>query len=355
MLHRFKFKTAFLITLFTPVGYNTLLANFTPPPPEISNINNIGLYGNWVLWRDQVVDNIVKSAGDFYDINLNGHLITVGSGGINSIGSGQLVIHNGWITSTDGQLRLSSSSYHLNQLDINAVICDSPTHKVGLRVSGAIGAYRLMGNNPNTFTGDVEVIGKGQYFALAKNDGVTAVLGNIYVKDGAMVGVDNSNQISDSSTVMLSGERSGFGLFETGRPLVEYFHKLAVNSFDDGVLLFGHKNDSFEKSLFLDNLEIGVRASLNIEGWMAGRDHLFIKKSDGKLEDTLTKVRFKGKSGAAGVRDYNNDYWEIGVGAGFRPLPEPTTYGAAFSVVALALWAFRCRKRHVPLTAGSRT
>jgi len=298
------------------------------------------------LRGDEVVDNIVKSDGDFYNINLNGHLITVGQGGVNSIGTiGQLVIHNGRITSTDGQLRLSSSSYHRNQLDINAVICDSPTHKVGLRVSGAIGAYRLMGNTPNTFTGDVEVIGKGQYFALAKSDGVTAVLGNIYVKDGAMVGVDNSHQISDSSIVTLSGERSGFGLFETGRPLVEYFYKLAVNSFDDGVLLFGHRSDSFEKSLFLDNLEIGVWASLSIEGWQAGRDHLFIKKSDAQLEDTLTKVRFEGKSEAVGGRDYNSDYWEIGVGAGFRSLPEPGTYGAAFSVAALGLWALRCRKQ----------
>jgi len=78
---------------------------------------------------------------------------------------------------------------------------------------------------------------------------------------------------------------------------------------------------------------------------MAGRDHLFVKKSDRKLEDTLTKVRFEGKSEAAGVRDYSSDYWEIGVGAGFRPLPEPTTYGEAFSVAALGLWALRCRKR----------
>jgi len=246
----------------------------------------------------------------------------------------------------DGQLRLSSSSYHRNQLDINAVICDSPTRKVGLRVSGAMGAYRLMGNTPNTFTGDVEVTGKGQYFALAKNDGVTAVLGNIYVKDGAISGVDNSNQISDSSTVTLSGEGSGFGLFKTYRELSEAFHKLSVGSFSTGVLLFGHDQyDSFEKSLFLDGLEIGIGASLTIKGWLSGRDHLFIKKSDAQLEDTLAKVRFEGKSESTGVRDYNNDYWEIGVGAGFRPLPEPATYGAAFSVAALGLWAFRCRKR----------
>jgi len=317
------------------------------PPPSISGSNNIGLYGNWALWGDEVVDNIVKSDGGFYNINLNGHLITVGQGGIHSLGAtGQLVIHNGRITSMDGQLRISSSSSPPNQLDINAVICDSPTHKVGLRVSGAIGSYRLTGNTPNAFTGDVEVTGKGQYFALAKNDGVTAVLGNIYVKDGAMVGVDNSHQISDSSTVTLSGERSGFGLFKTNRVLVEVFHKLSVNLFSNGVLLFGHDQyDSFEKSLFLDGLEIGSWASLTIEGWLSGRDRLFIKKSDAQLEDTLTKVRFEGRSEAAGVRDYNRDYWEIGVGAGFRPLPEPTTYGAAFSVASLGLWAFRCRKR----------
>jgi len=255
-------------------------------------------------------------------------------------------MHNGRITSTDGQLRLSSSSIPYSQLTINAVICDSPTHKVGLRVSGGVGAYRLEGKSPNTFTGDVEVSGRGQYFALAKTAGVTAVLGNIYVKDGAAAGVDHSNQIADSSIVTLVGNRSKFGLFNTQQTLVEAFHKLSVNSLSNGVLLFGHdQSDSFEKSLFLDDLVIGSGASLGIEGWMAGRDHLFVKKTSRYLEDALAKIRLEGHSGQAGVRDYNNDYWEVGVGAGFRPLPEPATYGAAFSVAALGLWAFRCRKR----------
>gem|GEM_PF-1278981 len=333
------------------IGLSNVLAYSLPPPPAISRVNGVGLYREWSLGADEAVPRIIKGEGDFIDVNLNGHLLTVGLGGVNSIGStGQLIIKNGRITSIDGLLRLSSSSYHYNQLDIDAVICDAPTHKVGLRVSGAMGAYRLIGSNSNTFTGDVEVSGQGQYFALAKSAGVTAVLGNIHVRDGALAGIDNSNQISDSSTVTLSGEGVTFGLLKTYRVLSEAFYKLSVNSFSNGVLLFGHDEyDSFEKSLFLEELEIGGGAFLNIEGWMADRDHLFVKKTSRYFEDALAKIRLIGHSGQVGIKDYGKGYWEIGVGAGFRPLPEPETYGAAFSVAVLGLSVWRRKRRKVDL------
>jgi len=233
MLYCCKIIAALLFLLL--LSRSIILANFTPP--RINYSNNIVPYGRWVLDRDQSVNGIVKNSGDFYEVNLNGHLLTIGSDGVNSIGQGQLVIKNGRITASGSQLLLSSSTPHPYQLDIAAAICDAPTHRVGLLVKGT-GTYRLLGEHANTFTGDVIVDGRGQYFALAKSDGVTAVSGNIYVKNGAWVGIDSSNQIADSSEVILSGKGAIFGLFSTGRPLTEKFHRLSVDRFDDGILGF---------------------------------------------------------------------------------------------------------------------
>jgi len=68
-----------------------------------------------------------------------------------------------------------------------------------------------------------------------------------------------------------------------------------------------------------------------------------VKKTSSGLREALTNTCFEGKSESVGVRDYNSDYWEIGVGNGFRPLPEPVTYGAVFSLGVLGFVAWRRR------------
>jgi len=98
--------------------------------------------------------------------------------------------------------------------------------------------------------------------------------------------------------------------------------------------------------LFIDDLIIRDGSDLTLL-WFSPRsgDGLFVKKTSRHLQDALAKIRIENKSGSVGVRDYNEDYWEIGVGTGFGGLPEPSTYGAILGAVGIGLVVWRNRRR----------
>jgi len=166
----------------------------------------------------------------------------------------------------------------------------------------------------------------------------------IRIRRGEKLVFKSGDIISRQSQIELDGNGSEL-VFDSGHGQrgVQVFRKLAVGN-DTGILNFMNNG---KNEIFIDDLVINNDAYLSIKGWNRYfDDHLFVKKTSSYLQYALSRIKFEHhKYENVGVRDYNRDYWEIGVGAGFRPLPEPATYGAAVSVASLGLWAFRCRKR----------
>jgi len=141
--------------------------------------------------------------------------------------------------------------------------------------------------------------------------------------------------------------RSGFIRFGGDRSLLVIYNTY-VNShrvFGGIVVEAGSVNMNFinnvETNFFIDDFFIKNNASITILMTIGPR--IFVRKSSIHLGDALTKIHFWGNSEKAGVRNFNNEYWEIGVGAGFDAIPEPAAYGAAFSLGALGFAAWRRR------------
>jgi len=106
--------------------------------------------------------------------------------------------------------------------------------------------------------------------------------------------------------------------------------------------------------LFIDDLWISEGANLDLKllyngSWDDGAwgDGLFVKKNSVNLKHALSKITVRGERHPVGVRDYNEDYWEVGIGSDFKslPIPEPFTYGAVFSLSGLGFVAWRKRRR----------
>jgi len=147
--------------------------------------------------------------------------------------------------------------------------------------------------------------------------------------------------ISRNATITFDGKRPELhfvGFDKIGRYTIQGLNVMGV----DSTLDFS----SGKTKLFLDDLWIGGMGDLFLEGFVpASGDGLFVRKTSVYLEDALAKIRFGNTSGKVGVRDYNWEYWEIGIGADFRPLPEPAVYDTVFSLGALGFVAWRRRRR----------
>jgi len=125
-----------------------------------------------------------------------------------------------------------------------------------------------------------------------------------------------------------------------GSPIDRFIKSIEVGGESILDLTYGYSK------IFISDLIIGNGAFLAIKAALLDQgDGLFVKKSSRYLEDALRKIRFSGMDGEVGVRDYNKDYWELGVGIGFGAIPEPATYGAVFSLSALGFVAWRRRAR----------
>jgi len=68
----------------------------------------------------------------------------------------------------------------------------------------------------NNFTGNVEIPRAGQYVDLVKENGETAILGNINVGVNSSLGIWRSNQIADFLTVRLENSSLFFGGIHLG-------------------------------------------------------------------------------------------------------------------------------------------
>jgi len=339
---------------------------------SISNINQYGITDErlWIkgarvnlresieLNKDEVVEEIHSWNGK---IDLNGRKLTVGAGGIN-------IYENAGIPTVWGEGSITSSSTSLNfyfknkeQLEtgyvVAAKITDAPGHKVGLTLNGSMREGKnnyidLAGDESNTFTGDVYIANLAR-LVMYKNNDATAVLGDIYARDGGEVIIAGNEQINNSSKVVLRGCKSEAILSFSSvynDSVTEKFNKLSIDG--AGVINF-HRTvnipDGSRNFLYLDDLEIGIDSSLIIRRWELGRDFLLVRKDSKNLQDALSRIKFEGyEPNAGGLEryDFNKDYWQI-----IPQFPEPATYGAGLVLITLGLVRYRQRCRRVVNTA----
>jgi len=290
------------------------------------------------------------------NINLNGHLFTVGEEGIKASFSDYYpTLSSGVITSSASSLLIysqtSGTSYltedghkTFNSLVIDAVIANSASHKVGVTIkgnhpAGELGMVILRGSHANTFTGDVIVEGKRNRLYLNKDDGVTAIRGDIYVRNKAMLVLTSSNQIADSSRIVISGSKTNLMFTAGAKDVLEKISSLVVQG-GRGVINFGHDvqrtPDYFKRTLLLEDLIIEGGASLRISKWQAGRDFLLVRKNSPHLADALKKISIDGwAQNQVYLKNYNRDYWSI------EAAPEAAGYGAVLGALGLGLAVWR--------------
>jgi len=227
-------------------------------------------------------------------------------------------------------------------LQIESVI----SGKIGLRLTGEHGKYNgpaivyLKGNQNNTFTGNVEITGGNTYLALAKKNGAIAVLGDVFVNSGAVLRLDESQQLRYVSNVTLKNATLYHADF--AKELSTKFHRLTVTG-NLGVVSFGSQGThSHKRYLFIDELVITDGARIEVNEWAPGRDFFLVKKTMNKkaLDALMSKIHFRGwLPGRTHLESYDKDYWQI------SGTPEPTTYGAVFGAVGLGVWGYRQRLR----------
>jgi len=296
-------------------------------------------------------------------INLNGNALIVGEEGIYSHS-----FYASWIEG-GGTITSSARNSELNiymqvstryVLQIFSVVANNSSKEIGLNISGdhgmaGWGQVGFYGGESNTFTGDVNISGHN-LLALIKTGGATSIRGDINVKDGAMLGVHRSNQISDSSTVTLSSYHRDSSILyfssQHAENISEGFHKLFVDG--RGVFDFDQTDPrNFlhgQRHLYLDDLEIEKDSRLLVRQWEEGRDHILVRRDSEHLEESLKRIQFEGYDpNAVHLEDYDENYWEI------NAMPEPATYGAALSLVALGLaryrkWLRLAQQGNFPLT-----
>jgi len=236
---------------------------------------------------------------------------------------------------------MPDSSGRLSQrgLDIQSVI----TGNMGLRLSGVhdgAGVVYLSGNQNNTFTGNVEIIGRNNYLVLRKTSGAVAVRGDIFVNNWAVLRLDESQQVSMSSNVTLAN--STLYHSTVSKDLTTRFHRLTVSG-NVGVVSFGSQGTHVHKRyLYIDELVVWDTAHIEVNEWAPGRDFFLVRKTMDKnaLDALMSKIIFRGwLPGRTHLESYDKDYWAI------SGTPEPETYGAIFGAVGLSLAAWRKRRR----------
>jgi len=271
--------------------------------------------------------------------------MTIGSGGIQYGYVADAYINGGYLTSSEDFLRIRMSArVERSILQIQSVIADS-YHRVGLNVVGGrpgqVIDVELAGNLSNTFTGEIVLDSGG--LRLAKTAGSIAIRSNIRARKGSAIGVFRNEQIANGSTVTLSGSSIFYFVSAYESNLIESIHRLVVE--DAGIVDFNATfvYPHYNRTLFLDDLEIGYGGKLILRRWVDGKDRFLVRRDSEHLRDSLWRIEFEGRpKKGIGYRDFNKDYIEIVPWA----TPEAEAYSATFSLIGLAfaLWRRSTRR-----------
>ncbi|WP_156468784.1 PEP-CTERM sorting domain-containing protein, partial [Cephaloticoccus capnophilus] len=281
-------------------------------------------------------------------VNLNGRKLTIGAGGVVMEGGRSHIISNGILTSSVGNIKFTAVGnqvYH--KLPVRTAIANNGNIKVGLEITNTSTAYNgigLVGEQSNTFTGDVNVIGRAQ-LDLSKTNGAVAILSNLNLKEGAIVSIFRSNQIERGVRVLLKSKSqapSVFGFNGHHRvDLKESFRELKVEGHAVVSFSLDNKEPHGRIEIALDDLNVMQGSYLLVKEWKDGRDRLLVRKNSAHVRDSLKRIEFENHdTRTVNLRDYNKNYWEI-----YALVPEPSTYGAVFGGAAVTLLLYHRRRR----------
>jgi len=261
-----------------------------------------------------------------------------------SINKYNALFSNYWPSPRNNKYIINANVEWPSAIHIDSIISNNAQGILDVVVtgSGRMGVKRVVrfrGAYSNTFTGYVFLEGKGTALYLSKWNGAHSVNSDIYVRNGAILGIESSNQIPDYASVKLQGKDSMFVINWVGRDLSEKFHTLSVDG--HGRVLFSRDNGSRErKTLMLDDLVIDIFSRLTVHGWNPDLDLFLVSKSSSHVRDALKRINFEGPNRQiVELREYNKDYWKL------YASPEPSTYGAILGAVGLALVAWRKGRR----------
>jgi len=316
------------------LGVSISAAYIPPPPVDIPKNQNKyqsaedlftkEVSQNWLLDKEftgAIKINPNSTTGSTPIIDLNGHKITVDSGGIEvKFTNPSRIIGKGTLTSNTGFINIKLNRKSITNIDglkIHSIIADSQ-HKVGLKITGngKTNGVIIKGSESNTYTGDTIISGPGAF-------GATAIQGNVSAENGGILRFDGSDQLSSKSVVTLKNGSINF-LGNINTDLTNRIHQLKVE--ENSTINFGREpgNPSSDKQLiYINDLIISNRGFLRVNLWEEGKYYLLVRKNSAHLKDALKKMSFTGYDrNAIHLEDYNTDYYSI------SPTPEPATCGA---------------------------
>jgi len=296
-----------------------------------------------VLNTNRTVNSLRLTGGRTVD--LAQRTLTINAGALLSTGATNNVISGGLLS-----LRLRSYVHVYNTGDSGLTISSAIRGSIFTKTGP--GRLTYSGSNANVFT---QVYVNEGMLVLGKTAGVVAVAGSqLTIGDrghSAIVRLDNHEQIADTTAVWLRGgyadparhvkheavlQFNGAG----GAGLRETFKNLVVEG--RGVIDFQGGTLAAPNYLRLEDLDVryGIEGGsvLLVRNWVEFEDRLLVRRTSANLTASLPHIHFEGYAPGAVTRDYNAQYYEV------VPYPEPSTYGAIFGTVGLAL-ALRSKRR----------
>jgi len=263
--------------------------------------------------------------------------------------TGEVHLNANSITSATREIRVVSHVDMNTNLNIESVLKNYEYWKTSLRIGNPNGFrtyVALSGSRDNTFTGVTTLEGINVELNLIKSNGVTAISGDLHVRDGAVAKVHARNQIKRNATISLisNGNVASTLRFASvhygNKNLEENVHQLVIEG--KGVIDFGtedNKSTHGKRYFYMDDLLITEGSLLTILAWEEGRDHFLVRKDSYHLKESLKRLEFKGYDRSKlNLVDFNTDYWEIS-GA-----PEPATYGAGLLSLGLGFVLWRKKR-----------
>jgi len=190
--------------------------------------------------------------------------------------------------------------------------------------------------------------GANQESKLSDNSEVFKKYHRLYVKEKETIDIFHDDLSIIDTDIILGGKGATVSFWApvSNASCVVRIHSLVVEAAET-IARFAPSIYSIN-FFYFDDIIINDNCDLDISRFPTyPNGGLFVKKTSPHLADALEKILFNNKKGQFGVRDYNREYWAIGVGSIFHPLPtpEPATYGAAVSLSGLGLVVWRKRRR----------
>jgi len=303
-------------------------------------------------------------------LHLEGHTLTIGSGGILVNSRGFSAIYAEGNGSTFGAVTTAGGRplyiHTHGQLNTTAQI----TGGIDLVKTGAsplsLSSQNYDGDGHTNELGSI-YIHQGDLYL--DNSARISTTGTIYVGDGGSYAAFVLENYADSGTPMLSGKRDIRlrGSHDSGKTAKLHLvgdHDLRLNHLSiegNSILQFDPSRGGGLSKIYSEVFTIALNGRLLVRGWVQeeassdGGDkafgdrftHILVRKTSPGLDDYLRQIWFEDYGPAKKIEwAEDNRYWEIV--PGFRgwadPAPEPSTYGAILGAVGLGLVLWRRRK-----------